>query len=105
MKLPKAGLAPTVSVRTDVTCPFGGGVGEAGLKAGVTPVGGFTTLKVTAVLNELTDEIVMVLVTLPPGDALRVVGFAEMVKEGKFGWSAWDICVLPETVTDPDQPK
>jgi hypothetical protein len=68
----------TVSVSTTLS-PVGG------LTLGVTPLGNPLTLKDTGAVNPPVRVIVIVVIPLPPGFIIRLVGLAEIEKSGVSG--------------------
>jgi len=74
-----------VAVVVIVLVPLG--VTLTGLKVQVVWLGSPEQVNVTVLLNPLSGVIVTVLVPVPPGAMLRVVGLAAIEKSGGSGWT------------------
>lgn len=74
-----------VAVVVIMLVPFGATL--AGLNVHVVSLGSPEQVNITALLNPLSGVIVTVLVPVPPGAMLRVVGLVAIEKSGGRGWT------------------
>src|ERR1041384_1529539 len=80
--MPEATFAPTVTVRVLVVEPLAGGVAGFGANDQVTPPRAGWELRVTLLLNPLSEDTVITLEALPPWTTASAGGRAEMLNTG-----------------------
>jgi hypothetical protein len=80
--VPGVTLGPTVNVKVLDAEPLAGGVTGLGANARITPAGAPWQLRLTALVNPLSDDTVITLDVLPLCVALNVAGAAEILNPG-----------------------